>query len=277
MHSITQSSSSHVIRSRLSAVAGALALATTGCIPIPISHMVQVTPTVSGTLHTSEGSPVRNARVAVTGSSRDKGCTRSGGVGLTDAMGRFYLPAVDERRHIFWLTLMESFGRTVYWLCADPNPSTSSASPPDSHPPRLQILGYASGDSLACLTFELQGAAQVACNGLSEMQIVTEGTWTDGALSGTYRVLLPPLAGWGARAVVQWITPAPGPHTRGTLHAQAELPTGNGVRPEETRIRLYSNGWHVVLLSVEKTRWNNDIWLTFELGGPGAFRQVSDP
>ena len=184
------------------------------------------------------------------------------------------MPAAEERRQIFWLSLMENFGRTVYWLCLDASALRGPASLNHSSPPRSAIIGYMSGDSLACLLWDWRGASELSCNGTLERQILTDGAWTEGELTGTYRLLLPPGEEWGARAVVQWITSASEAPARWIVHAQAELPTEKDIRPESATLSWGTTAWKVRLLSTEKSKWNNDIWVTFELGPPGEFRRV---
>ena len=36
------------------------------------------------------------------------------------------------------------------------------------------------------------------------------------------------------------------------------------------------DAWRVRVLSTRKTRWGNDVWLTFELGSPGEIREIRE-
>lgn len=163
----------------------ALACSLIAC-PIPARHTAQVTPSVIGTLHRSDGSPVAGAPVAVTRDERDVSCREAGARTLTDSIGRFRLPEVSVQKRIFWFTMFESFGMTSYWLCAGASDST----PGVTSRRRTMIRGHVSGDSVACLEWNRPAEVRLTCNSPGARQIVTGGTWTDGSGHGSYRVIL---------------------------------------------------------------------------------------
>jgi len=172
--------------------------------------------------------------------------------------------------------MMESFGMTRYWLCADDltrrSPSESSTAPA-----RTYVRGWIGGDTLSCLTWTLAGVPRVTCNGsINQWPIVTDGEWIDGKNSGTFRLLLADAerSGYGYRAVVQWVTAVPsGKAGAGEVRGQLELPTGEPVLG--AAFTTVDGRWRIRVESVRRTKWNNRRWLTFELGRPGEARLVT--
>lgn len=257
---------------------GALALGA-ACIPLPIRHTKQATPSVEGRLQWNDGSAAVGIAIAVTESEKDKGCTGPGGRGVTDSSGRFHLPPAHVRKRIFWLSLMENpLGSTSYWLCARLDASPEHRGDGNLHVPRTRIAGRLRGDTLTCLGWEWQSALRVTCNAPHQKRILTGGSWTNDGETGTYRVLLPEgeKLAYESRAVVQWITPAPVGASTIAVRAQTELPTGKGVTTEGALLDSRDGEWRLRVKSVTPTTWGNERWHMFELGPPGEFRQVPD-
>src|SRR6266545_2204569 len=92
-------------------------LLSTACIPLPIPHTETVIPAVSADFRAPSGRPARGLAIALTGHEKDTACGRAQVHRVTDAEGRIAAPATQERKSIFWLTLMENFGLRTYWLC----------------------------------------------------------------------------------------------------------------------------------------------------------------
>lgn len=261
------------------AALGVVLLGAAACIPLPIAHSAQVTPQVVGTLQDESGAPLPGARIALTESGKDVACRGPGGRGVTDGGGRFAMPSAATRKRIFWLTMIESFGATAYWLCAGAPPGSSTADTTLAQS-RTHIVGWMQGDSLACLAWRWR-TPRVTCNGGPNQQLVMyAGRWTAAGESGVYRLLLVDAdeSGYELRAVVQWLATTravePGLHPVGTVRAQVELPTGKGVAKYETMLIERDGVLRVRLQSVVPTNWGNARWLMFDLGAPGEVRVV---
>ena len=244
--------------------------AATACIPLPIPHMAQATPPVTGTLYASDGTPVAGERVAATDHERDRSCTRAGGRAITDARGRFAMPEVKVRRRIFWFTMMENFGMTGYWLCAGPADSAMGTAPRQ----RSNVAGHFLGDTVACLEWRWREAERLACNSSRLDRVVTGGTWSEGGSSGWYRLILH--GDYDARVFVQWVEPGPA-GTPLDVRATAELPTGDPVETwYGTQLAGRADRWRVTVSSMKKTKWGNERLLRFELGPPGVIRELPE-
>lgn len=242
-----------------------------GC-PIPARHMAQVTPSVVGTIHWSDGSPVTSAQVAVTAKEGDLSCDGAQARSTTDTRGHFQLPEIRVQKRVFWFTMFESFGMTWYWLCARSAVLNDSLSVL-----RTMIRGHVSGDSVACLAWQQERNPRLTCNSPGAQRIVNGGNWTDGRLRGRYRVIVADNEPWGheARVFVQWLDSSSTGDHRVSLRAQVELPTGPPVRSVPVpELAPLEGRWYITVVSAKQTKWGNDRHLRFELGPPGDVRQV---
>jgi hypothetical protein len=249
-----------------------------GCIPIPAKHQEQVTPAVVGTLTLDSGTPAARYFVAATDGDEDRTCSRPGGRGVTDSLGRFGLPATSEEKKIFWFTMMENLGMRGYWLCARPASSGASGDAPAAAPSRTYVFGHFVGDTVNCLQWRWRDTMRLSCNASpNTKQILQGGNWTEGDVSGSYRVLfVVPVGRWAAegRAVVQWVGRSSG--TPNTVRAQMDLPTRDSVEVLGASLDHVGDAWHVRVKSVRRTTWGNDIWLTYELGSPGVIHEIRE-
>ena len=249
------------------AIASAIALSLTGCIPIPIPHTAQVTPAAVGELRRSDGTPSALVSVALTASSRDTSCAKAAVQRVTDSSGRFDIPAARQRKTIVWLTLMENLGLTQYWLCAGASDSAGHL----TYRSRTSVLGHLDGDSLKCLEWAWRETPRVTCENARGQQIVTRGAWTQGTSAGTYRMILAEDDEWGhsTRPFIQWleVPSAGGPLV---VRGVAVLPVMVG-GDYLTEIVLIGGRWHVTAVTAISRKK-----LTFELGPPTEFRQVPD-
>lgn len=270
-----------IVRLVRTALVTALSSGITGCLPLPIPHMEQVTPAVTGTLRNSDGSPIVGARVAVTHTRKDVACTGRGARGVTDARGQFALPEAKVRSGIVWISLMENFGQTWYWLCAGRDSAASSPGDSLTRPLRTSITGSFRGDTLDCVAWRWHDVDDVACNGsVNQRRLIEGGSWSDGGARGSYRIILGDIDGesYGSRPIVQWIEQRPSPSPGGptaVVRAQAELPTPHPVSPYGMALRGPDGTWRLTMRSTVPTKWNHDTWFTFELGAPGQFRDVT--
>ena len=252
------------------------------CIPIPVKHSEQLTPTVVGTLSVDDGAPAGHYFVAATDQMKDLTCSRPGGRGVTDSLGRFRLPETSETKQIFWFTLMENFGMREYWVCVRPAALGASGGARVDEAARTSVWGHFRGDSLDCLRWRWRDTTRLSCNAMPaatqvphvESQIIRGGSWTHGDMSGSYRVLLVQIGRWEseAGAVVQWV--AGTPETANTVRAQMDLPTRDSVELRSASLERVGDAWRVRVKSSRKTKWGNEIWLTFELGPPGQIREI---
>lgn len=256
---------------------------TTACIPIPARHQEQVTPAVVGVLRLDDGTAAGHYFISATDEDKDSTCSRPGGRGTSDSLGRFQLPQTSEERKIFWFTLMENpFGTRGYFVCARPPSSGTPQGAPAVVPVRTLVFGHFRGDTLDCLQWRWRDTTRLSCNAkpygtgplLREDHILRGGSWTSGDATGSYRVLLVEVGRWvtEVRAVVQWIGRTPGGVN--TVRAQLELPTRDSVEIFGASLDQVGDAWRVRVRSTRRTRWGNDIWLTYELGAPGEIREI---
>jgi hypothetical protein len=254
------------------------------CIPIPAKHQEQVTPAVVGTLSIDDGAPAGHYFIAATDEENDHTCSRPGGRAVSDSLGRFRLPETSEQKKVFWFTLMENLGSRRYWVCAGPSAlGASTGGAPLASSARTFVFGHFRGDSLDCLQWSWRDTTRLSCNAerndkqfpQGANQILRGGSWTEGDVSGSYRVLLVQVGSWtDVRAVVQWVGEAPG--TANTVRAQMDLPTRDSVKIFQASLDHVGDAWRVRVKSARKTWWGNDIWLTYELGLPGQIRELRD-
>jgi len=90
----------------------ALALAVTGCLPIPYTQ--QLAPQISGTLRTADGAPIRGVRLALSIHRADSACDSAASYATTDSAGAFSLPEI--RQHHSFLVFIEPLFE--YRVCA---------------------------------------------------------------------------------------------------------------------------------------------------------------
>jgi hypothetical protein len=262
-------------RHLLLAMLGA-ALGTSGCLPLPISHMEQVTPRVLGQVRTSNGTAGSAVQLALTAEDKDTTCMRPAVRTATDAAGAFQVSSIEERKSIFWLTLMENPGRVAaYWLCAHAADGGATA-----YQARTHIAGHLDGDTLDCVVWSWDERRRIACNTATQTRFLAGGTWGEGADTGTFRIILADEDSYGSvfRGYVQWIA-RPGGVQPDSLRAMAELPVGAQlawVADAPTLLRDNSNGrWYLTGLSTRRTRSSKNRLLKFELGPPGEVREVA--
>jgi hypothetical protein len=239
------------------------------CVPLPIPHTEQVTPSVVGVLRRSDGSPVAGERVASTAVSEDRHCQGTGARATTDSNGTFQLPATQVRRRILWVTMMESFGLTPYWVCAG-SADSSTTSRGTQHGGRIFVLGHRWGDSLSLVSWIWHDTMQVTF----DRQIATGGGWSEGGATGFYRVLVAATDNWGhaARAYVEWVerTPAGAQKVRAIAELEAGAPIV-GAEIDEAR-----GHWFAIVQRARPPKGSDLRRLMFELGPPGVVRPATD-
>lgn len=221
------------IRLRAVVVAVCITLPEAACIPIPARHQEQVTPTIFGTLALDDGTPAAHYFIAATDDEKDLTCSRPGGRGITDSLGRFHLAEIKEEKKIFWITMWENFGMRAYWLCARPAAGGVPGGGLVDAPSWTFIFGHFSGDSLDCVQWSWRDTTRLNCNVLPlykqlprpDLRMLRGGSWRDGEVTGGYRVLFVEAHRWPyeARAVVQWLGGSPG--SPKTVRAEMALPT----------------------------------------------------
>jgi hypothetical protein len=249
---------------------------TVGCLPLPIPHMQLVTPRVSGRVYTSVGQPSSALHLALTAHEKDTTCTRPSVRTTTDSLGAFAVPFIEERKTIYWLTLIENpGGAKAYWLCAN----AEAGSDVPSYQTRTQISGNLDGDTLECLDWSWNGKRVVVCNTGREARFLVGGMWVQRADTGAYRVILADQDRYGSvfRGYIQWIEGL-GTAGRDTVFATVELP-GNAelARQPGGPILGSENGtWYLTVLSTRRTTGNNPRPLKFELGPPGEIHAVQN-
>jgi len=248
------------------------ALGLTACIPLPISHMEQVTPRVVGTIQGDDGLPLGALRVATAENPDAKSCQWSAGAALTDAAGRFAVPAVRVRKKVFWLSMMENFGRAGYWICAAPAGPTDGA----STPVLASVVGRIAGDSISCLQWHADGIPQLTCDSDNDRHVISGGEWSDGSTHGTYRLIVTttdatPYPEY--RVFVQWLEFSAS-ERRHPVRATVELPAPAIDLIPFPALEIRDNGWNVVVKSNRPGMKGADRFMTFHVGKPGeiAFR-----
>ena len=74
----------------------AAVLSVEGCIPVP--RTITISPPIVGHLERPNGTPIAGARVVVSNEIEDPTCARPAASTITDAQGRFELPATTYRQ-----------------------------------------------------------------------------------------------------------------------------------------------------------------------------------
>jgi hypothetical protein len=248
-----------------------------GCIPLPISHLSPVSAASVGAVVDEGGSPARGLRIAPAGDATPSACAWNEASATTDVNGRFALPALSVKRRIFWLTMVESFGMSHYWLCAQPASSSDTA----TRPLITDIRGNFRGDSIDCLEWNWQQRRQLTCTTqYGPRRITTGAEWSDGQTTGIYRLIVAALGTEkysDDEAYLQWVELTPG-GTPGSVRAVIELPVGKGgVYPYPAPEFNRPDGrWRVVIRSIQPTKWGNDRYVTYVLGKPGEVMRGPD-
>lgn len=241
--------------------------------PLPIPHLALVTPTVAGTIHRDDGSPVAHAVVAATADDDDVSCRKARTRTTTDAHGRFQLPEIRVERKIAWVTMFETLGMKSYWLCATASGSDSTSIR------RAMIHGHEVGDAVACLEWHRERDRRLTCASSRAQGFVSGGHWTDGGVRGWYRVIVADDEPWGyeGRVFVQWLDSSSTGARPVNVRAQVGLDTGPPVKtiPAPILTRL-DDRWYVTLVSSKPTTWGNERELRFELGPPGEVKQMPE-
>ena len=260
-----------------------------GCIPLPIPHTAQITPKLTGVLEHSDGSPIAGASIGVADKEHDTTCSQFRMRDTTDEAGRFRLPAMKVRRRIFWLSLMENFGMTGYWLCAQ----RANAQPDGTHLLRTSVAGMISGDSLRCLEWQAEPARHLTCESwvpvtahfprrsepelrVVQTRIVEGGSWAEAGANGHYRILLADAPDrWGVSAFVQWLDTTASAGNKRVL-ATVPLPTVEPVGGTAPRFLKQSEDWYVAMIAAKRSSWGNNRPFVFLLGPPGTVRLIPD-
>jgi hypothetical protein len=239
----------------------------TACIPLPISHTEQVTPRVVGTIQGDDGAGRGDMRIAAAETPDPGSCQWSASTALTDAAGRFALPPVRVRKKIFWLSMMETFGRTAYWICAAPGSTGDS-----TKPLLARVVGHIAGDSISCLEWQPPGTQELTCDSDHDRHIVSGGEWRDGSAHGTYRLIITivdttPYPEY--RAFVQWLELSPDTPLH-AVRATVELPAPAIDLNPFPAFEERDGAWTVVVKSNRPGMKGADRFMTFTLGKPGV-------
>lgn len=217
------------------AIVETAALGLCGCVPIP--NQVRVTPAVVGELRRSDGSTSGHIPIALTG-YRDKSCSKPTIYRVTDSVGRFRMPATEQRSSVLMIWQHGPLpDRIPYHLCAGGVDSAGQV----IYRSRTEIHGFIGGDSLNCLEWYWYQQVRVTCEPKAGERIVTSGRWTDGTGSGTYRMILADeVWGGGFHPFIQWLETGP---TAGSIVVRAivELP----IYSPDVQLIFVHGGWYV--------------------------------
>lgn len=252
-------------------VTALIPLSFTGCVPLPIPHTQQVTPAVRADFRAGTGRRAAGVAVALTTSWKDTLCAQPVIQRVTDAQGHLEVPAVEERTPILWVTLMENFGYTSYYLCAGRIDSLGTR----GYESRIEVHGRMAGDSLDCVTWEFAQRLHATCyNDLNPEGWLEGGRWETGSGGGTYRVLFVVVLQRPSRVIthpfVQWLV-------GDSIAAVAEIDRDS--KPwERERLGLVAKDgrWYLTFAAPHSTFWNRlgNRWVTYELGAPGEIREM---
>lgn len=240
----------------------------TGCVPLPIPHTEQVTPAVRADFRAGTGRGAARVAVALTQSRKDTLCARPVIQRVTDVQGHVEVPEIKKRTSILWVTLMENFGITSYYLCAGRIDSHGMP----GYESRIEVSGRVTGDDLDCVTWEFAQRLNVTClNKSSRARWLEGGRWKTGSGGGTYRVLfVESPSGNRIHPFVQWLV-------GDSIAAVAEI--DREAKPwERKRLGLFETygRWHLTFAAPHSTFWNRlgNTWVTYELGAPGEVREM---
>ena len=239
--------------------------AVAGCLPIPIPHTERIIPAVSADLRAPSGRPAAGVAIALTSRDDDRACTSAEVRGITDEQGHIEAPVTEQRKSVFWLTLMENFGLRWYWLCTGRMDAVGTP----VYTARTVIHGQLPGDDLMCYAWHIEAEEHVTCRDRREERGRLEGgRWRAGNDSGTYRVIFEDRWSGGPRttAYLQWLV-------GDSVAAVVELP-GEPRLFERKRLGLLfiNNRWYLTVAVRRKGFWPKYVWRRFELGPPGEFR-----
>ncbi len=236
------------------------------CIPLPIAHMEEVTPSVYGVIRWSDGAPVGGAQVATTGGRRDRRCRGPGGRATTHRDGSFLIPGASVHRRVLWITLIENFGLTPYWLCLRVS-DTLSANSVGTATMRVYLRRHYGGDALSLVSWIWKDTIWMT----PAAQVAEGGAWRIAGDTGYYRLLAAGIDDFGreGRAWVQWVQHAPGNTL--SIRSTAELVTDIPVDMSAgAQIDWAGSDW-IAIVHVNGRRpgrFNR----TFQLGEPGVVR-----
>lgn len=242
----------------------------TACIPFPISHTEQVTPRVTGTIQRDDGAGLSDMRVAAAEKPDPESCQWSASTAVTGTSGRFTLPAVRVRKRIFWLSMMETFGRTAYWICTAPAVPTGRA----EKPLLGRVVGHIAGDSVSCLEWRRARMRELTCDNDVDRHIVSGGEWNDGPAHGTYRLIVTTVDAAPSpeyRVFVQWLELSSDKPLH-PVRATAQLPAPAIDLNPFPAFNQLDGAWTVVVKSNRPGMKGADRFMTFNLGKPGEMR-----
>lgn len=250
-----------------------------GC-PLPIPRTEALSASLTGIVLGSDGTPVPQADVVVSTEHGDSACARATLRTLTDSMGTFRLPGIQERYGVTWF--VPNFDRVApsYHLCVGFGAA-----------PRCAYQGYGSLaaeppiDSIVCLQWSWHGGERVTCSGRARQGLVFGGRWADGEASGSYRLIVTEEATpdrrrypWGQRPAiyVQWVEQS-GADVPARVRTTVEVPLGPKVTSLRDVTLLYHDGRSLARVNGTKKTFLNDYasaWIMFELGPPGQVTGV---
>jgi hypothetical protein len=135
---------------------GAVALAASGCLPIPTSYTLS--PPIVGNYRQAEGPPVAGARFLLTTAYGDSLCATPTSEVITDSAGVFGFAPTGERYRWFVLLPFDRAAPT-YTVCVETNEGRRRVY-------RGVILGRAKPDSITCVVPMTVESQTTSCSGL---------------------------------------------------------------------------------------------------------------
>ena len=165
-----------------------LALLLSACV-VPVNIIEPASPPLTGILYRSDGAPAAGARVALSNHPEDPDCSRPFARAITDTGGRFAFDPTTRR--VRWILLVPPVERffNAYNLCAARTDTALMFAYEGLVP--LRSRGVQQRDSLSCIEWWWESRPNITCRGEYERDALqTGGSWTDGASSGWYRVIV---------------------------------------------------------------------------------------
>jgi hypothetical protein len=135
---------------------GAVALAASGCLPIPTSYTLS--PPIVGNYRQADGPPIASARFLLTTAHGDSTCATPTSEARTDSGGVFGFAPTEERYRWFVLLPFDRAAPT-YAVCVETNEGRQRVY-------RGVILGRAKPDSITCVVPMTVESRTTGCSGL---------------------------------------------------------------------------------------------------------------
>jgi len=245
---------------------GSVVLAAFGCIPVKWTE--PGSPAISGRIRSADGSPAVGLRVTIS-PSPNADCRHPRAETITDASGRFTLPATELEHRFVVLVPIEKFMQ-YYTLCGGADSASMFAVYEGSIPAHVSPTKE---DVVSCVAWPWRAETELACSSdvvdkrgrRHDLQpFLVGGWWSVAGAQGSYRVI--PLKGPGVlhpRLFVQWVRDS-------SVVESVELTSLTHMKELVDPTLSDEHGtWCVIADGLDGSAFHS---LVFELGAPGQVK-----